>query len=97
MGMQQTIQHKYTPDLSIENSQDDNRRPLVRQTLHNDLKIPFVHEEIAVHSNKYKLGTMGHSNQLISEVSMRRRKKITKNMTRRPSLGSSTEQSMDGT
>jgi hypothetical protein len=25
------------------------------QTLHNDLKIPFVHEEITLHANKYKL------------------------------------------
>jgi hypothetical protein len=37
-------------------------------TLHNDLKIPFAHEEITLHANKYKLRTTGHSNQLISEL-----------------------------
>jgi hypothetical protein len=37
-------------------------------TLHNDLKIPFVHKEITFHANKYKLRTTGHSNQLISEL-----------------------------
>jgi hypothetical protein len=37
-------------------------------TLHNHLKIPFVHEEITLHANKYKLCTTGHSNQLISEM-----------------------------
>jgi hypothetical protein len=37
-------------------------------TLHNDLKIPFVHEEITLHANKYKLRTTGHSNQPIREL-----------------------------
>jgi hypothetical protein len=37
-------------------------------TLHNDLKVPFVHEEITLHDNTYKLRTTGHSNQLISEL-----------------------------
>jgi hypothetical protein len=36
--------------------------------LHNDLKIPFVHEEITLHANRSKLRTTGHSNQLISEL-----------------------------
>jgi hypothetical protein len=35
-------------------------------TLHNDLKIPFVHQEITLHANKYETRTTGHSNQLIS-------------------------------
>jgi hypothetical protein len=30
MGMQQIIQHKNTPNLSIKTPQDDNRCPLVR-------------------------------------------------------------------
>jgi hypothetical protein len=34
----------------------------------NDLKILFVHEEITLHANKYKLRTTGHSNQPISEL-----------------------------
>jgi hypothetical protein len=37
-------------------------------TLHNDLKIPFVQQEITLHANKYKLRTTGHSNQPISEL-----------------------------
>jgi hypothetical protein len=37
-------------------------------TLHSNLKIPFVHEEITLHANKYELCTTGHSNQLISEL-----------------------------
>jgi hypothetical protein len=37
-------------------------------TLHNDLKIPFVHKEITLQANKYKLCTTDHSNQLISEL-----------------------------
>jgi hypothetical protein len=55
--MQQTIQHKNIPILSIKNLQDDNWCRLVRLknlTLHNDLKIPFVHEEITLHAKKYK-------------------------------------------
>jgi hypothetical protein len=36
-------------------------------TLHNDLKILFVYEEITLHANKYKLRTTGHRNRLISE------------------------------
>jgi hypothetical protein len=35
-------------------------------TFHNDLEIPFVHEEITPHANKYRLRTTGHSSQLIS-------------------------------
>jgi hypothetical protein len=37
-------------------------------TLHNDLKIQFVHDEITLHANKYKLRTTGHSNQILSEL-----------------------------
>jgi hypothetical protein len=37
-------------------------------TLHNDLKIPFVHYETTLHANKYKLRTAGHSNKPISEL-----------------------------
>jgi hypothetical protein len=33
-------------------------------TLHNDLKVPFVHQEITLHANKYKLRATGHSNRL---------------------------------
>jgi hypothetical protein len=36
--------------------------------LHNVLKILFVHEEITLHANKYKLCSIDHSNQLISEL-----------------------------
>jgi hypothetical protein len=37
-------------------------------TLHSDLKISFVHEEITLDANEYNLRTTGHSNQLISEL-----------------------------
>jgi hypothetical protein len=37
-------------------------------TLHNDLMIPFVHEEITVHANKYKLRNIGHGSQPINEL-----------------------------
>jgi hypothetical protein len=37
-------------------------------TLPNDLKIPFVLEEITLHANKYKVHTTGHSKQLIDEL-----------------------------
>jgi hypothetical protein len=37
-------------------------------TLNNDFKIPFVHDVITFHANKYKLRTSGHSNVLISEL-----------------------------
>jgi hypothetical protein len=37
-------------------------------TLHNDLTIPFVHEEIILNAKKYKLCLTGHSNQVISEL-----------------------------
>jgi hypothetical protein len=37
-------------------------------TLYNDLKIPFVQEEITPHANKYKVLNTGHSNQPISEL-----------------------------
>jgi hypothetical protein len=37
-------------------------------TLHNDLKIPFVQQEITLHANKYKLHAIGHSNRPISEL-----------------------------
>jgi hypothetical protein len=37
-------------------------------TLHNDLKIPFVHQEIPLHANQYKLRATGHSNRPISEL-----------------------------
>jgi hypothetical protein len=36
--------------------------------LHSDPKIPFVHEEITLRANKYKLRTTGHSNRPISEL-----------------------------
>jgi hypothetical protein len=83
MGMQHIIQQKNTTNLLIKNYQDDNRCPSVylkfniaqwlpwftsNLTLHNDLKIPFVHEEITLHANKYKLRTTGHSNKLINEL-----------------------------
>jgi hypothetical protein len=29
-------------------------------------KIPFVHEEITPHANKYKRRTIGHTNQLLN-------------------------------
>jgi hypothetical protein len=35
-------------------------------TLYNDLKIPFVHEEITLHANKYKL-TQNRPQQLANE------------------------------
>jgi hypothetical protein len=52
-----------------------------------DLRIPFVHDEITLHANKYKLRTTGHSNQLICELfsPIKRRKKTPKNMSRKPS------------
>jgi hypothetical protein len=55
MGMQQTIQ-KNTPKLLIKNSQDNNGAPyfVSNLSLHNDLQIPFVHEEITLHSKKRK-------------------------------------------
>jgi hypothetical protein len=37
-------------------------------TLHNDLKIPFVHNEITFHANQHKPRTTGHSYQTISEL-----------------------------
>jgi hypothetical protein len=37
-------------------------------TLHNGLKIQFVHKEITLHANKYTLRTTGHINRLISEL-----------------------------
>jgi hypothetical protein len=37
-------------------------------TLHNASKIPFVHQEITLHANNYKLRTTGHSNRPISEL-----------------------------
>jgi hypothetical protein len=37
-------------------------------TLHNDLRIPFVHQEITLHANQYKLRATGHSNRPISEL-----------------------------
>jgi hypothetical protein len=37
-------------------------------TLHNDLKIPFVHQEITLHANKYKPRSTDHSNRPISEL-----------------------------
>jgi hypothetical protein len=30
--------------------------------LHNDIKIPFVHEKITLLANKYKVRTTGHGN-----------------------------------
>jgi hypothetical protein len=50
-------------------------------TLHSDLKIPFVHQEITLRANKYKLRTTGHSNRPISELyhqsnDVRRRQRI---------------------
>jgi hypothetical protein len=36
--------------------------------LHNDLKIPFVQEAIALYANKYKKRTLDHNNQLISNL-----------------------------
>jgi hypothetical protein len=46
----------------------DAPRLVSNLTLHNDLKIPILHEEITLHTNKYKLRTTAHSNQLISEL-----------------------------
>jgi hypothetical protein len=37
-------------------------------TLHNDLNIPCVYDEITFHANTYKLRTIGHSYRLISEL-----------------------------
>jgi hypothetical protein len=37
-------------------------------TLHNDFKIPFVHQEIPLHANQYKLRATGHSNRPINEL-----------------------------
>jgi hypothetical protein len=70
MGMQQILQHKNTPNLSIESPGDDNRYPFVRLKSNIALrpKIPFVHEKITLHANKYKLRITGHSNKLISEL-----------------------------
>jgi hypothetical protein len=36
--------------------------------LHNDLKIPFVQEAIALYATKYKKRTVDHNNQLISNL-----------------------------
>jgi hypothetical protein len=36
--------------------------------LHNDLKIPFVQEAIALYATKYKKRTMDHNNELISNL-----------------------------
>jgi hypothetical protein len=37
-------------------------------TLHSDLKVPFVHQEITLRANQYKLRATGHSNRPISEL-----------------------------
>jgi hypothetical protein len=37
-------------------------------TLHNDLKVPFVHEAIALCATKYKNRTLDHNNQPISNL-----------------------------
>jgi hypothetical protein len=69
MGMQQIIQHKNTPNISSKTLRIIPCIPwfVSNLTLDNDLKIPFVHEEITLHVNKYKLRTTGHINQLISD------------------------------
>jgi hypothetical protein len=58
MGMQQTIQHKILQTYHSKSLRKIN----------GALRIPFVHEEITLHANKYKLRTTGHSNQLVSEL-----------------------------
>jgi hypothetical protein len=37
-------------------------------TLHNEPKVPFVHQETTLRANQYKLRATGHSNRLISEL-----------------------------
>jgi hypothetical protein len=70
-----------------------------KPTLHNYLKIPFVHEEITLHANKYELSTTDHSNQLINEIFYQSKdvRSLQKNMAGSPKLGSSREQSVVGT
>jgi hypothetical protein len=64
-------------------------------TLHNDIKIPFVREEIILHANRYKLRTTGHSVQLISELYYQSNE-VEKVPKIWPEVGSCREQSVDG-
>jgi hypothetical protein len=70
IGIQQTVQHKNTPNLSIKNPQDDNRCPSVRlkPNLAQRPQGPVCTQAITLHANKHKLHTTGHSNQPISEL-----------------------------
>jgi hypothetical protein len=66
-------------------------------TLHNDLRIPFVHQEITLHANRYKLHTTDNSNQLIGELFHLSNDVRRLQIWPGDKLGSSREPSMDGT
>jgi hypothetical protein len=69
--MRKTIQHKNTASISIENPTmyDGSTMVRVNNTIHDDLNIPYITDEIKKRANRYRTRITDHENQLIDDLS----------------------------
>jgi hypothetical protein len=71
MGLHKTIEHKNNSKIQSKVLRSVTKAPWYGSnfTLHNDLQIPFVIEEIHRLSTLYHQSVLGHNNRLVAEIS----------------------------
>jgi hypothetical protein len=60
--------NQHHPEIPIKHTTSNSRRNASNLTLHNDLKIPFVNNEILSLAARYKAQIANHDNKLVEEL-----------------------------